>query len=68
MDKMICIDPTHNKLTKGKLYTVRKSPTLYDLLVVKDNTGKDYMYGRQRFITIEQWHNNLRSMLINKTK
>ena len=64
---LVCKKPS-DQLTKGKKYEAK--PVLnehsYNLLMVKDDTGETYMYSTHRFITVEQWKQNLRKMLDKK--
>lgn len=51
---LVCINPS-DRLTKGKHYDAKPviNDHSYNLLMVKDDTGENYMYSTNRFITVE---------------
>ena len=62
---LVCTKPSIHRLTKGKHYEAKPyiNDHSYNLLKVKDDSGEFYMYSTNRFITVEQWKDNLRKML-----
>jgi len=65
---LVCARPSIHRLTKGKKYEAKPyiNEHSYNLLMVKDDSGGFYMYSTNRFITVEQWKDNLRKMLDKK--
>jgi len=64
---LVCINPS-DRLTRGKKYEAKPliNQHSYNLLMVKDDIGENYMYSTNRFITVEKWKDNLRKMLDKK--
>jgi hypothetical protein len=61
---VICTRPVDG-LTKGKRYEVIKAneANQYNLLLITDDFGDNYFYSRSRFITEQEWKENLKRML-----
>jgi hypothetical protein len=63
-DKIVCVSVTPD-LRKGKHYEVVDLAT--NMVAIIDETGGKFYYSDKRFITPEQWKDNLRLMLLTKT-
>jgi hypothetical protein len=63
-DKVVCLMATTG-LKKGKHYEVVDTAT--NMVAIIDETGGKFYYSDKRFITPEQWKDNLRLMLLTKT-
>jgi hypothetical protein len=67
---MICATPCFG-LTKGKHYEILNEiydyPEENSLVSIVCDTGSEYMYYRNRFITYEQWKVSLKNMLKRNT-
>lgn len=67
---MVCTTPCFG-LTKGKHYKIISEvydyPEENSLVTVVSDSGEQYMYYRNRFITYEQWKAALKNMLKRNT-
>jgi hypothetical protein len=63
-DKIVCVSVTPG-LRKSKHYEVVDLAT--NMVAIIDETGGKFYYSDKRFITPEQWKDNLRLMLLTKT-
>lgn len=61
---VICTRPADG-LTKGKRYEAIEANEAhqYNLLLITDDFGDNYFYSRSRFITEQEWKENLKRML-----
>jgi uncharacterized protein YrzB (UPF0473 family) len=64
---LVCKNPS-NGLTKGRHYNAveTSSSHQYNLISIIDDSGVEYFYSKNRFITLEQWKENARRMLLQK--
>jgi hypothetical protein len=67
---MVCVTPCFG-LTKGKHYEILNEiydyPEENSIVSIVCDTGAEYMYYRNRFITYEQWKVALKNMLKRNT-
>ena len=63
-DIVVCVMVTTG-LKKGKKYQVVDLAT--NMVSIVDDTGGKFYYSDKRFITVHQWKDNLKLMLLTKT-